>query len=282
MNFFLTGLGNLAENKEHIINSVIKADQLCLDGALMPDHYMWGPEIGHSMENPYNTLETWTTLSYLAGQTSQIKLGTLVSPLPFRHPGILAKRLSTLDILSKGRVVLGVGAGWSKVEFEGYSKWGDAKYRVDKTIEALEIMTRLWAEDEVTYSSKFYNIKKAVLQPKPVQEPYPQLLFGSQGKNMLKLTGKYGHICFIPPWAEERRDEIKETVLESAEEYNRVNDVEFMLGFMGSQQYERQEIIDRIEDALDFGASYFTIAFPRETIEKSMEDFVSEVLPSYS
>jgi len=101
MNFFLTGLGNLAENKEHIINSVIKADQLCLDGALMPDHYMWGPEIGHSMENPYNTLETWTTFSYLAGQTSQIKLGTLVSPLPFRHPGIFAKRLSTLIFYQK-------------------------------------------------------------------------------------------------------------------------------------------------------------------------------------
>jgi alkanesulfonate monooxygenase SsuD/methylene tetrahydromethanopterin reductase-like flavin-dependent oxidoreductase (luciferase family) len=206
MKFFLTGLGNLAENKEHIINLIILADRLGLDGALMPDHYMWGPEIGHSMENPYYTLETWTTLTYLAGRTTQIKLGTLVTPLPFRHPGKLAKRLSTLDVLSNGRVVLGVGAGWSQVEFEGYSTWGDVKYRVDKTIEALDIITRLWTEDEVSHSSKFYNIKKAVLQPKPIQKPYPQLLFGSQGKRMLKLTGKYGNICFIPPWAEDKRE----------------------------------------------------------------------------
>jgi len=113
----LTGLGNLYDNVEHIAGAIIEADRLGLDGALMPDHYMWGPEIGHSIQNPYRTLENWTTLTYLAGKTQRIRLGTLVSPLPFRHPGVLAKRLSTLDVLTGGRVVLGVGAGWSRDEF---------------------------------------------------------------------------------------------------------------------------------------------------------------------
>jgi alkanesulfonate monooxygenase SsuD/methylene tetrahydromethanopterin reductase-like flavin-dependent oxidoreductase (luciferase family) len=123
MKFYLTGLGNLAESTEHIISSVIEADRLGFDGALMPDHYMWGQEIGHNMKNPYSTLETWTTLTYLAGKTERISLGTLVTPLGLRHPGMLAKMLATLDILSGGRVVLGVGAGWSQVEFKGYSEW---------------------------------------------------------------------------------------------------------------------------------------------------------------
>ncbi|MBD3207425.1 LLM class flavin-dependent oxidoreductase [Candidatus Bathyarchaeota archaeon] len=282
MRFFLTGLGNLAENIDYIIDSVIQADKLGLHGALMPDHYMWGPEIGHRMENPYDTLEAWTTLTYLAGKTRNIKLGTLVSPLPFRHPGILAKRLSTLDIISNGRVVLGVGAGWSQVEFEGYSTWGGAKYRVDKTIEALQIITRLWTEEEVTFKSNIYSMNKAVLRPKPVQEPYPQLLFGSQGKRMLKLTGQYGNICFIPPWAEEKKDEIKKIVLKSAEEYNRVDKIEFMLGLMGSQKYDRDEILNKIEESIAFGATYFTVAFPRESTVESMKDFAKWILPNYT
>lgn len=281
MKFFLTGLGNLAEDLDYIIGSVIQADQLGLDGALMPDHYMWGPEIGHRMENPYSTLETWTTLTYLSGKTSSIKLGTLVSPLPLRHPGVLAKRLSTLDILSNGRVILGVGAGWSRVEFEGYSVWGDAKYRVDKAVEAIEIVTKLWTDEEVTHKSNHYNIHKAVLQPKPIQEPHPLLLFGSQGRRMLELTGKYGDICFIPPWAEERKDEIKEIVLTSAEEHSRSNKINFMLGLMSSVKYDEGETVKKIEESLNFGANYFTIAFPHETTKKSMEEFAVKILQSY-
>ena len=176
MKFFLTGLGNLYENMVSIINGVIEADKQGLDGALMPDHYMWGQEIGHSMKKPYHTLETWTTLSYLAGKTEKIHLGTLITPLPFRHPGILAKRLSTLDVLSGGRVILGSGAGWSKVEFMGYSEWLDTKSRVDKTIEALSIIKRLWTEDSISHYSKYYHIKDAVLEPKPLQKPHPKIL----------------------------------------------------------------------------------------------------------
>ena len=108
MKFFLTGLGNLYENTESITKGIIAADQHGFSGALMPDHYMWGNEIGHKMENPYVTLETWTYLTYIAGKTENIHLGTLVTPLPFRHPGVLAKRLSTLDNLSRGRVILGL------------------------------------------------------------------------------------------------------------------------------------------------------------------------------
>jgi alkanesulfonate monooxygenase SsuD/methylene tetrahydromethanopterin reductase-like flavin-dependent oxidoreductase (luciferase family) len=200
MKFFLTGLGNLHENTESIMKGIITADQYGFHGALMPDHYMWGTQIGHRMPNPYVTLETWTFLTYLAAQTENIHLGTLVTPLPFRHPGILAKRLATLDNLSRGRVILGVGAGWSTVEFEGYSEWLGAKRRVDKTMEALDIMIRLWTEDSVSHESQHYTIKNAVLKPKPVQKPYPKLLFGSSGKRMLRLTGEIGDYCFIPPW----------------------------------------------------------------------------------
>ena len=282
MNFFLTGLGNLAENRESIINGVIEADKQGLDGVLMPDHYMWGQEIGHSMDNPYYTLETWTTLTYLAGKTENIHLGTLVTPLPFRPPGLLAKRLSTLDILSGGRVVLGAGAGWSQVEFRGYSEWLNTKKRVDKTIEALSIIKRLWTEDEVTHKSDYYDVEGAVLQPKPVQKPHPKILFGSSGNKMLRLTGREGDICYVPPWQSHRFYEMKEIVLGAAEEAGRLDEIEFMGGIMGTQEPYRATAYEKIiADSEEKACSYCNVAFSRDTMVEDIRKFARDVLPSY-
>jgi len=267
---------------EHIAGAIIEADRLGLDGALMPDHYMWGPEIGHSIQNPYRTLENWTTLTYLAGKTQRIRLGTLVSPLPFRHPGVLAKRLSTLDVLTGGRVVLGVGAGWSRVEFEGYSEWLETGPRVDKTHEALDIILRLWNESEVTQMGRHYSLEGAVLDPKPVQKPYPKLLFGSQGDRMLRLTGRYGNICFIPPWAGHRSAEIMGKVKEAAEDAGRLDEIDFMLGDMGSGVYDSGEYLKKIESWAEAGATYAIVAFPRDDWKESMGRFAEEVMPSFS
>jgi len=283
MKFYLSGLGNLYPNLELTKSAIIEADGLGFDGALMPDHYMWGEmRGGYKMPNGYSTLETWVTLTYLAGKTEEISLGTLVTPLPFRHPGMLAKMLSTLDVLSGGRVVLGVGAGWSQVEFEGYSEWGGAKYRVDKTVEALKLMIRLWTEDEVTFKGRFYDVKGAVLDPKPVQKPYPRLLFGSTGDRMLRLTGRYADICFIPPWAGGIDSPVRAKVLKAAEEADRAEKVHFMAGEMGARSpYDSGEYTRKIEAAIESGAEYYNTTFPRDSLVESMRLFAEEVMPSY-
>jgi alkanesulfonate monooxygenase SsuD/methylene tetrahydromethanopterin reductase-like flavin-dependent oxidoreductase (luciferase family) len=202
--------------------------------------------------------------------------------LPFRHPGILAKRLSTLDVLSGGRVLLGAGAGWSKVEFEGYSEWLGNKNRVDKTIEALKIIKHLWTENSVTHESKFYQIKDAVLEPKPLQKPHPKILFGSSGKRMLRITGREGDICFIPPWQSHKFHEMKETVLDAAEEAGRVGEIEFMSGIMGtSESYGVDVYMKIIEDAEAKDCTYCTVAFPRNTITTDIKKFAEKVMPSY-
>jgi alkanesulfonate monooxygenase SsuD/methylene tetrahydromethanopterin reductase-like flavin-dependent oxidoreductase (luciferase family) len=283
MKFYLSGLGNLYPNLELIKSAIIEADGLGFDGALMPDHYMWGEmRGGFRMPNGYSTLETWVTLTYLAGKTEGISLGTLVTPLPFRHPGVLAKMLSTLDVLSGGRVVFGVGAGWSQVEFDGYSEWGGPRYRVDKTVEALKLMIRLWTEDEVTFKGRFYDVKGAVLDPKPVQKPYPRLLFGSTGDRMLRLTGGFADICFIPPWASHQREEIRSKVLEAAAGAKRAGEVAFMAGEMGARSpYDSGEYARKIEAAIESGAEYYNTTFPRDTLVESMRLFAEDVMPSY-
>ncbi len=290
MKFFLTGLSNLFKNLALIKTAVVEADRLGFDGALMTDHYMYGAgrlstrmsEVDRNM-----TLETWVTLTYLAAKTEHIRLGTIVTPIPFRPPAVLAKMLSTLDVLSNGRVILGVGAGWSQEEFEGYSEWSEPKVRVDKTKEGVELMIKLWTEPEVTFEGRYYQAKGAVLEPKPLQKPYPPLLFGGRGTRMLKLAGKYADICYLssPDPNEPDIQKSKETVLLAAEKAKHVNRIAFAAGRIGSGQarFGLKDYCRNIESASKSGATYFLASFPaNENFMGSMRIFASEVMPSFN
>lgn len=172
VNYDTAILANFSFNLPWILRVAEEADKLGFDGILMPDLYLWPKE--------NRTLDPWITLSYLAAKTERIRLGTMVTPIPFRPPAILAKMITTLDILSGGRTALGVGAGWHKESFEAYSEWDPSnRVRVDKTREGIKLMIRLWTEEgPVTFQGKYYSVKNAVLQPKPIQKPHPLLIFG--------------------------------------------------------------------------------------------------------
>ncbi len=283
MKFFLSGLGNMYANLDHIKKAVIEADGLGFDGALMPDHYMWGQMGGgHMFQDPYSTLETWVTLTYLAGKTERIGLGTLVTPVPFRPPAQLAKMLSTLDVLSGGRVIFGVRAGWSQVEFDGYSKWGSPKSRVDKTEEGVQLILRLWTEDEVDHEGRYYTAKGAVLDPKPVQKPHPPLLFAGPGKRMLSMAGRYGDLVYIPMWTQGSPEEAKARVMRAAEKAGRADKVSFIAGDMGGRgPYDSAEHLKKAEAAEESGAKVYMTGFPRDGFFEAMRKFADEVMPSY-
>src|SRR5713226_8116312 len=102
---------------------------------------MWAEAYGQSQKD--STLESWIALTYLAAKTQKIKLGTIVTPIPFRPPAMLAKMVATMDVLSSGRSVLGVGAGWSQTEFEAYRRCGDRKTTARKSDEGLELSPQI-------------------------------------------------------------------------------------------------------------------------------------------
>lgn len=284
MKFFLAGLGNWANDFKLIEKAVVEADKLGFDGALMPDHYMWGQTEWMRRPDANTTLETWVALSYLAGKTEQIKLGTLVTPIPFRPPSIMAKMVSTLDVLSGGRVVFGVGAGWSQVEFDGYSEWNEPKVRVDKTQEGLKLMIKLWTQNEVSFKGEFFQAKKAILDPKPIQQPYPPLLFGGRKHRMLRLAGKYGDIVYIPQFGEsESYAERKDIVMKAAKKANRANKIAFMEGpMMTMDAYNSEEFLKHVEGAKESGATYFLTSLPRNKEHiASITSFARDVIPSF-
>jgi alkanesulfonate monooxygenase SsuD/methylene tetrahydromethanopterin reductase-like flavin-dependent oxidoreductase (luciferase family) len=274
---FILQAGNWYSDWKIIERAVPEADRLGFWGFVMPDHYMWGSDRGGD-----STLETWIALPYIAAKTEQIHLGTVVTPIPFRPPGMLAKELSTLDIISGGRVLLGVGAGWSETEFRGYSTWDGPKVRVDKTLEGLELILKLWqSKEKFDWSGKYYHAEGVILEPKPIQSPHPPLLFGGISNRMLRMAGKHADICLIPSWAQLGREESKRIVLESARKNGREDKVSFASLSFSREGYDRKQASKLVSEAQDQGNEYFIQGFPRSGNLEAIKDFATEIMPSY-
>jgi alkanesulfonate monooxygenase SsuD/methylene tetrahydromethanopterin reductase-like flavin-dependent oxidoreductase (luciferase family) len=275
---FILQAGNWYQDWKNIENSVPEADKVGFWGFVMPDHYMWGPDRGGD-----STLETWVTLTFLAARTENLHLGTLVTPIPFRPPGMLAKEVTTLDVISGGRALLGVGAGWSETEFQGYSVWDSPKVRVDKTLEGLQLMWKLWtSKDKVDWKGKYYSSSGAILEPKPIQSPHPPLLFGGGGTRMLKMAGKYADICLIPPWARTGVEDAKRLVVDTAKKSSREDKVSFASLVFSRERYDPSEVSNMIGRAKDEGCEYYIIGFPRQKYLESLKSFTKEIMPSFS
>lgn len=277
---FMLNTGNWSPNWEVWKKSVPEAEALGFTAFIAPDHYMWGPAQGGD-----STIDTWIALSYLAAKTDKIMLGTLVTPIPFRPPGMLAKEIATLDYISGGRAILGVGSGWSQTEFEGYSEWNEPKVRVDKTEEGLELILKLWTTNgKVNFDGKYYKAKDAVLEPKPIQKPHPLLLFGGGHKRMFQMAGKYADICVIRLSGGYTTNEVKDVVLESARKYSREDKITFspFPWRFANNKYSRQEIEKEVANGAKDGCKLFITGFPKDTFLESMRDFAKNVMPSYS
>ncbi len=172
---------------EPVKNYVLAAERFGYDSIWVNDHLM--PTVG-SLEKPM--LECWTVLSALAGVTTNIRLGSLVLNNAFRYPQLVAKMASTLDVISNGRLELGIGAGWFKSEHETfglpYRKLSD---RVEMLAEATELIKRLWTEERTNFRGRYYLTKDAVCLPKSVQKPHPPLLVGGDSNRILEVVARH-------------------------------------------------------------------------------------------
>ncbi|HZS13557.1 MAG TPA: TIGR03560 family F420-dependent LLM class oxidoreductase [Candidatus Dormibacteraeota bacterium] len=137
-------------------------------------------------------LEAWTTLAGLARDTARIRLGTLVTPMTFRHPSVLAREVATVDEMSGGRVELGVGTGWFEVEHSTLGiPFPSMRERTDRLHEAVEVITRLWTGQPVSYQGTHYRLDGAVARPRPVQDPLPLIVGGHGGRRSTQLAARH-------------------------------------------------------------------------------------------
>jgi F420-dependent oxidoreductase-like protein len=180
---------------DRLAEAVQAAEAAGFDAVSVPDHVHQN-QVGGGPESPM--FDAYTLLGALAARTTTVRLFALVSPVTLRHPGLLAKAVTTLDVLSRGRAVLGVGAGWDVAESEAYGiSFPSAGERFDRLEEALAICDALLTEGRATFSGKFYTMREARNSPRPVRGTIPVLVAGGGERRTLDLAARYGDACNV-------------------------------------------------------------------------------------
>jgi F420-dependent oxidoreductase-like protein len=158
------------------------------------DHYFQMEMLGGA---PAPMLEGYTSLGFLAGQTERMQLGLLVTGVTYRHPGLLAKIVTTLDVLSGGRAMLGIGAAWYEREHHALGvPFPPISERFERLEEALQICLQMWSDDEGPYRGRHYHLTETICEPRPIQQPRPPILIGGTGeRKTLRLVARYADAC---------------------------------------------------------------------------------------
>jgi alkanesulfonate monooxygenase SsuD/methylene tetrahydromethanopterin reductase-like flavin-dependent oxidoreductase (luciferase family) len=172
-------------------------DRLGYSSAYAYDHMYAG---SFSVQNrDKNFFECLVLLTSIIPNTKRIRIGQLVLGNSYRNPSLLAKMISTMDVISNGRVELGIGASWIKDEHLAYGyEYPSALDRVRRLDESLCIIRKMWMEKKSTFRGKYYSVKDAVCSPKPIQKPYPKIMVGGTGENLLKVVAKHADIYNHP------------------------------------------------------------------------------------
>jgi probable F420-dependent oxidoreductase len=228
-------------DRESILEISITAEELGFDSLWVSDHIVLPKE-----HNGFGNIfyEPLVTLSYIASQTKTIKLGTSVIVLPYRNPVVFAKSISTLDVLSGGRVIIGIGVGWLKEEFVALGM--NFKERGKITDEYLEIIKELFTNETPDFNGHYHKFSGISFYPKPMQKPYPPIWVGGSSKNALKRAVKYGSgwhaVGSTPEEIKSRKDELKDLF----KKYNKTES-DFIVSVRKNLQITKRNIKDERE-----------------------------------
>lgn len=190
----LVGITDPVEAYETMTSVAQSAEDLGFAAIWLFDHF-------HTVPVPTQepTFECWMSTAALARDTRRVRIGQIVTCNGYRNPALLAKMASTVDVLSHGRLDFGIGAGWYEHEYKAYGyNYPDAPTRLRYLREAVQVILKMWTDDEAYFAGKYYQINGAINQPKGVQKPHiPMMIGGSGEKVTLKLVAQYGDACNI-------------------------------------------------------------------------------------
>jgi F420-dependent oxidoreductase-like protein len=190
----LVGIKDPVEAYETMTRVAQTTEELGYDSIWLFDHF-------HTVPVPTQevTFESWTSTAALARDTKRVRIGQIVTCNSYRNPVLLAKMASTVDVLSHGRLDLGIGSGWYEHEYRAYGyEYPDAPTRLRYLREAVQVILKMWSEEEAYFEGKYYQVRGAINQPKGVQKPHIPLLIGGGGEQVtLKLVAQYGDACNV-------------------------------------------------------------------------------------
>jgi len=256
------------------------AEEAGFDRLSVMDH-VWQIEMIGPPE--HEMLEAYTTLGFLAGHTSRIKLLTLVTGVVYRDPGLLAKMVTTLDVLSGGRAWLGIGAAWNEKEAEGLGLFfPPLKERFERLEEALQVCLQMWSDNDAPFEGRYYHLGRTLNAPQALTKPHPPILIGGSGeKKTLRLVAKYAQACNL--FAGSDLTHKLEVLREHCERENRdYGEIEKTTGFrfnVGERGERVKETIDELRTLARQGFSVAHGSITGENPLRQLEMLGNEVVP---
>ena len=273
------------------------ADEAGVDSLWVMDHFFQIRMTGNPPESPM--AEAYALLGVLAGRTERIRLGTLVTSVAYRHPGVLIKTVTTLDVLSGGRMYLGVGAGapfnvqpqgpGSAFEAEGLGiPFPPLRDRFEMLEELLQISHRMWSGDEAPFAGRHYQLARPLNSPSPVQSPHPPILVAGGGaKKTLRLVARYADACHLLDFPggplggdlREKLDVLREHCAAAGRDYAAIEKTvsgSFDLG--DDPAAGRREFLAHLQDLADIGFEHVMLA-PRGPWSAGSVAALAEMVP---
>lgn len=263
------------------------ADKAGFDSLWVMDHFfqMDGPRLGVNSDEPM--LESYSSLGYLAAVTSRIRLGTMVTGVNYRHAGHLLKIVTSLDVLSRGRAIFGIGAGWYEREALGLGfPFPPTKQRFEQLEEVLQIFKQVWSGDFSAYQGKHYQLAEPINNPQPLTKPHPPILVGGGGeKKTLRLAAKYAEACNLIAFMGNDELARKLEVLKShckdlGRDYDEIEKTVFGKIEFGSDGRAVPEVIARCKELAEIGFDEFIFAMPSSYKIRPIEIIGEEVIPA--
>jgi alkanesulfonate monooxygenase SsuD/methylene tetrahydromethanopterin reductase-like flavin-dependent oxidoreductase (luciferase family) len=268
-------------------------DELGYDSLWVSDHL-----VGLYKGSDSPRLECWTTVAVLDAITEKTRLGQLCLAAPFRNPALLAKMAATLDVITDGRAILSIGAGWHGDDFNAYGyRFGNVRDRLERLEEAAQIIKLMWTQDAPSFEGKHYRIHEAYCVPKPIQKPcLPLMVAGGGERHTLKtaaraefehktrilerycrnvgrdpdeITKTWGAFVLI----DERQEDAERTAKNFYTDQSRTSELRGLIG-------TPENIAQSLHEYTDRGATHFILSFLGGDFEKEATLFMEEVVPS--
>ncbi len=257
------------------------ADDAGFEFISVMDHFF---QIGLLGPPDREMLEAYTTLGYLAACTSRAKLVTLVTGVVYRHPGVLAKIVTTLDVLSGGRAWLGIGAAWNEEESVGLGiPFPPVAERFERLEETLQICLQMWRGDETPYVGKHYRLERPINSPQALSEPHPPIMIGGSGeRKTLRFVARYAQACNLFPGPELARklDVLRAHCETEGRDYDEITKTCYFIFDVGEKGERAGEIVDQLGALAEMGFQAAIGAVARVWEVTPLEVIGSEVIPA--